>query len=171
MPGVIQIVRVSPVSTVDENDRGMRARMRGKAQIAELQRVGAIGNARVGFWRWQGQDVLAQGGIGGSGSQESSSSHEQHYCTGEGTQGTRGTHGTLGTPVPLVFRSPQLSMSENRWCYSHPCFILKTWTQMFVIAPHRRAMPGLTACSLSPCARRGFFAVRFVPLARLSGGT
>src|SRR5258707_957568 len=123
MPGVIQIVRVSPVSTVDENDRGMRARMRGKAQIAELQRVGAIGNARVGFWRWQGQDVLAQGGIGGSGSQESSSSHEQHYCTGEGTQ---------GTPVTLVFLPPQSSMSENRWCYNHRCPILKTWMRMFV---------------------------------------
>src|SRR5258708_3973810 len=101
MPGVIQIVRVSPVSTVNENDCGMRAGTLGQPQIAELQRVGSIGNARVGFGRRQGQDVLAQGGSGGSGSQKSSSSHEQHYCTGEGTR---------GTPVILVFLPP-----------NHPC--------------------------------------------------
>src|SRR5260221_10312363 len=92
MSGVIQIVRISPVSTVNENDRGMRAGMRGKPQIAELQRVGAVGNPRVGFGRRQGQDVLAHGSSGGSGGQESSSSHGgKTIVPGEGTRGTPGT--------------------------------------------------------------------------------
>src|SRR5260221_2996356 len=154
MSGVIQIVRISPVSTVNENDCGMRAGTRGKPQVAELQRVGAVGNPCVGFGRRQGQDVLAHGSSGGSGGQESSSRHDgKTIVLRKEYEEHREPKGTLVFP-PF--------MSENRWCIRHLCSILETWTQMFVTALHKRAMHGLTDSFLSPCVQRGFFAVRFV---------
>jgi hypothetical protein len=76
MPGVIEIICISPVAAVNKDDCGMRAGTGGQPQIAELQGVGAIGNARIRFGRLQSENVLTHGGGGGSGGEESSSSHD-----------------------------------------------------------------------------------------------
>src|ERR1035438_5086290 len=75
MSGVIQIVRCSPEPAVNENDDGMRPRSRGQAEIAELQRILAVGNPRIGFWRCECQDLLTRQGRGRACAKKYSSRH------------------------------------------------------------------------------------------------
>ena len=58
MSSVVQIVSVSPVPAVNEDDHGMRARPVRYSNIAELQRVFAIRNARVSLGRRKRQNIL-----------------------------------------------------------------------------------------------------------------
>ena len=78
MSGVIEVVSISPESAVNENDDRMRAGSRRQAEIAELQRVLAVGDPRVRLGRRERQDLLGGNGSARAGAKKYSSSHRNH---------------------------------------------------------------------------------------------
>ena len=60
MSGMLQVVFRAPVAAVNVHHHRKRARSFGNAQLAELIGIGAVGQAGVGGWRREREDVVCR---------------------------------------------------------------------------------------------------------------
>jgi DNA-3-methyladenine glycosylase II len=82
MSRVIQAVGISPVAAMNEDDNWMRAGAAGQSKIAELLRIFAVRDPRVGLGRRELENILTQKRAGGGeaqpgSSQQCSASHSE----------------------------------------------------------------------------------------------